>query len=219
MKLGVDLGKIVTSAAKLLVLSTISMGALMACENNANIDVSTGGGEPMIEPLAPAAWADAAAGFIAPDGSNNGYVVLTNAPGAGVLMRVDLNGLSQGWHGIHLHNIGDCSDGGDGFKASGGHVDPENHEHGLLNTNGPERADIPNIYAGADGRATAEIFNAAVALYASEEAAAAAGPHPLMDADGFAIVVHANADDHETQPIGGAGPRVACAAIGGTGPS
>ena len=170
--------------------------------------------EPMLEPLAPAAWADAAAGFVAPDGSANGYVVLTNAPGAGVLMRVDLKGLSQGWHGIHLHNIGDCSDGGNGFKASGGHVDPDQREHGLLNPAGAERADIPNIYAGADGRATAEIFNATVALYASEESAAAAGPHPLMDEDGFAIVVHENADDHETQPIGGAGARVACAAVG-----
>lgn len=205
-----------TSAAKLLVISGISLSVLSACGNSA---VSPDSAEPMLEPLAPAAWADAAARFTAPDGSDTGYVVLTNAPGAGVLMRVDLTGLSQGWHGIHLHNIGDCSDGSDGFKASGGHVDPENRDHGLLNPDGPERADIPNIYAGADGRATAEIFNSVVALYASEEAAATAGPHPLMDQDGFAIVVHANADDHETQPIGGAGPRVACAAIAGTGSS
>ncbi len=208
-----------TSAAKLLVISGISLSFLTACGKDAEDAGSRGAAEPMLEPLAPAAWADAAAGFVAPDGSDTGYVVLTNAPGAGVLMRVDLKGLTQGWHGIHLHNVGDCSDGGDGFKASGGHVDPENRDHGLLNPNGPERADLPNIYANADGRATAEIFNSAVALYASEEAAAAAGPYPLMDEDGFAIVVHANADDHETQPIGGAGPRVACAAIAGTGSS
>lgn len=204
------------SSAKLLVFSAFSISALSACGNNADSEGSHRTTDPILEPLAPAAWADAAAGFVAPDGSDNGYVVLTNAPGAGVLMRVDLKGLTQGWHGIHLHNIGDCSDGRDGFKASGGHVDPESRDHGLLNPNGPERADIPNIYAGADGRATAEIFNPTIALYASEEAAAAAGPHPLMDENGFAIVVHANADDHETQPIGGAGPRVACAAIAGT---
>ena len=206
-----------TSTAKLLVITGISIVALSACGNNGEMAGSGSGGEPLLEALAPAAGADAAAGFTATDGSETGYVVLTNAPGAGVLMRVDLEGLEQGWHGIHLHNVGDCSDGAAGFKASGSHVDPENHDHGLLNANGPERADIPNIYAGADGRATAEIFNASVALYASEEAAAAAGPHPLMDEDGFAIVVHANADDHKTQPIGGAGPRVACAAITGNG--
>lgn len=207
------------SAAKLLVLSGVFISAVTACENNANEAGAPAGAEPMLGPLAPAAWADAAAAFVDPNGSDTGYVVLTNAPGAGVLIRVDLQSLEQGWHGIHLHKVGDCSDGANGFKASGGHVDPENRDHGLLNPNGPERADIPNIYAGADGRATAEIFNNEVALYASEEAAAAAGPHPLMDEDGFAIVVHANADDHEAQPIGGAGPRVACAAIGGPGPS
>jgi len=37
----------------------------------------------------------------------------------------------------------------------------------------------------------------------------------LLDADGSAIVIHANPDDHMTQPIGGAGARVACGAITG----
>ena len=63
-------------------------------------------------------------------------------------MRITLSGLSEGWHGIHLHQIGDCSDGAAGFKASGGHIDPQDKEHGLLNPNGPEAADIPNIHAG-----------------------------------------------------------------------
>jgi superoxide dismutase, Cu-Zn family len=40
-----------------------------------------------------------------------------------------------------------------------------------------------------------------------------AGREPLMDADGAALIVHAFADDHQTQPIGGAGERVACAAL------
>jgi Cu-Zn family superoxide dismutase len=35
----------------------------------------------------------------------------------------------------------------------------------------------------------------------------------LRDADGSAVVIHANPDDHMAQPIGGAGPRVACAVI------
>ncbi len=40
------------------------------------------------------------------------------------------------------------------------------------------------------------------------------GPAPaLMDADGSAVVIHANPDDHKSQPIGGAGDRVACAVI------
>jgi Cu-Zn family superoxide dismutase len=35
----------------------------------------------------------------------------------------------------------------------------------------------------------------------------------LRDGDGSALVIHANPDDHMTQPIGGSGPRVACAVI------
>lgn len=193
---------------------------LLACSGDeADTDLSspklTMSRDAMLSELAPAEWADAAARFVAPDGSERGHVVLTNTPGAGVLMRIDLSGLAQGWHGIHLHQVADCSDGADGFMASGGHVDPDNHEHGLLNPAGPERADMPNIYAGADGRATAEIFNDSVALFASEEAAAEAGPYPLIDEDGFAVIIHENADDHQTQPIGGAGARIACAAIRG----
>lgn len=204
-----------TIASKTIVFSVISMLALTACDKHGGGTDPQNQTEPMLDQLAPAGQVDAAANFIGRDGSPMGYVVFTNAPGAGVLMRIDLKNLSQGWHGIHLHRIADCSDAADGFKASGGHIDPDEREHGLLNPNGPERADLPNIYAGADGRATAAIFNDLVALYPSEAAAAAAGPFPLMDEDGFAVIVHENADDHMTQPIGGAGGRVACAAIAG----
>ncbi|MGE0409264.1 MAG: superoxide dismutase family protein [Amphiplicatus sp.] len=169
----------------------------------------------MLSELAPAGGVDATATFHNAAGEEVGHAVFTEAPG-GVLMRVDLKGLSEGWHGIHFHQIGDCSDGADGFKASGGHIDPDEHEHGLLNPMGAERADLPNIYAGPDGRASAEFYRGGLALTASEESAAANGPYPLLDDDGFAVVVHENPDDHQTQPIGGAAARVACASIRNT---
>ncbi|MEM9014682.1 MAG: superoxide dismutase family protein [Pseudomonadota bacterium] len=170
-------------------------------------------GGTLLESLAPAEWADAAAKFVDTHGHETGHVVLTNAPGAGVLLRLDVQELSEGWHGVHLHQIGDCSDAADGFKASGGHINPDGNAHGLLNPDGRKRANLPNIYAGADGRATAEFFNDTVALFPSEAAAAEVGPHPLLDDDGFAVIIHQNADDHKSQPIGGTGPRVACAAV------
>ena len=199
-------------------MGLISMGSaafLWGCGENGAAPTTdhAGNGRPLIEPLAPEGWADAAGGFVNIENEPTGYVVMTDSPTGGVLMRIDLRGLSQGWHGIHLHQIGDCSDYANGFKASGGHVNPDNRAHGLLNPDGPDRGDLPNIYADANGRATAEIFTKVVALFPSEAAAAEFGPHPLIDEDGFAVIVHQNADDHMTQPIGGAGPRVACAAI------
>lgn len=203
------------SVLKPFVITAISVLLLSACGKQDTQSAVQAAAEPMLEPLAPAGQADAAAAFVGPNGEEMGYAVFTDAPGAGVLIRLDLKDVSQGWHSVHLHQTADCSDGADGFLASGGHIDPDAREHGLLNSNGPERADLPNIYAGADGRATAEMFNSLIALYPTEEAAAEAGPYPLLDEDGFSVIIHAGPDDHRTQPIGGAGARVACAAVSG----
>jgi len=201
----------VSLARKLLLITTGSVLALSGCGNGAENAPMQRADATLLDELAPASWADAAGQFIGVDGAPMGHVVLTNAPNSGV------SGVSEGWHALHLHKVGNCNDYADGFKASGSHVDPDDQPHGLLNIYGPERADMPNIYAGKDGHATAELFNGTVALFASEASAAQAGPFPLFDDDGFAIIIHENADDHTTQPIGGAGKRIACAAIRGAG--
>ncbi|MEO1251772.1 MAG: superoxide dismutase family protein [Pseudomonadota bacterium] len=187
----------------------VSCAALLAScgKNESPLDPA------LLPQLAPDGWADAAGGFIDRVGEPNGYGALAASPTGGVLIRVDLMSLAEGWHAIHLHQVGDCSDPAAGFMASGGHIDPDERAHGLLNPDGPERADLPNIYAGADGRATAEIYAPALALLPSEASAAAIGPYAMIDDDGFAIIIHEGSDDHVSQPIGGAGGRVACAAI------
>jgi len=122
--------------------------------------------------------------------------------------RLALRGLTPGWHALHFHEKGDCSKSD--FTSAGGHVhDKATLVHGLLNPDANESGDLPNIYAAADGAANAEVYSTYVALEAGS-----AKPK-LVDADGSAIVVHASADDHRTQPIGGAGARVACGVIAG----
>lgn len=134
-------------------------------------------------------------------GASAGTVTLTPAPG-GVLLRVAATGLTPGWHGIHFHSVGDCSDGAAGFKQSGGHVHDDGQiVHGLLNPQANDDGDLTNIHADANGMATAEIFSGLVTA------------DKLMDADGSAVVIHAKPDDYRTQPIGGAGERVACAVV------
>ena len=112
-------------------------------------------------------------------------------------MRIEAKGLSAGWHGVHLHDKGDCSKSD--FTSAGPHVHGSAAAvHGLLNPAANDLGDLPNIHAGADGAAAAEVFSSLVTLKA------------LRDADGSAVVIHANPDDYMAQPIGGAGPAVAC---------
>ncbi|WP_293676312.1 superoxide dismutase family protein [uncultured Phenylobacterium sp.] len=132
-------------------------------------------------------------------GQTVGSVTLTEAP-KGVLMRIEAKGLSAGWHGLHLHAKGDCSKSD--FTSAGPHVHGSaTAVHGLLNPQANEPGDLPNIHAGQDGMAAGEMFSTEVTLKG------------LRDADGSAVIIHLNADDHMTQPIGNAGARVACAVI------
>ncbi len=138
-------------------------------------------------------------------GTDIGQVTLTDAP-KGVLLRVTVHGLTPGWHGIHFHEKADCS--GAMFKTAGGHVHMMSPAvHGLLNPEGNDLGDLPNLYVGPDGTGIAELFSPFVALHAGSPRA------DLLDADGSAVVIHAKPDDYASQPIGGAGDRVACAEL------
>ena len=134
-----------------------------------------------------------------------GTVALTQAP-TGLLLRVEAEGLTPGWHGIHIHAVGDCGDSA--FQNAGGHINhAEPVPHGLLNPEGPDDGDLTNIHADDQGRVRAELFTPRARI-------AETGPGQwLWDEDGSAVVIHANPDDHRSQPIGGAGDRVACAVV------
>jgi Cu-Zn family superoxide dismutase len=144
--------------------------------------------------------ADMSADIIGTDGDTIGTAMLRNGP-HGMIIRVDADGIADGWHAAHLHGVGDCSDPEAGFKASGSHINVDDRKHGLLNPEGFHTgADFPNLYASGDS-VRGELF--AVDLLMSD----------AMDEDGFALIMHENEDDHMTQPIGGAGGRIACAAF------
>ena len=121
-----------------------------------------------------------------------------------LVLRVSIKagGLTPGWHGMHFHAVGDCSDT-EKFANSKAHVNHDQSKHGLLNADGPDEGDLPNLYAAADGSAHAEVSSETPLT----------GEGGLKDTDGSALVIHAQEDDHASQPIGGAGDRVACAVI------
>lgn len=136
----------------------------------------------------------------------SGMASLTDAP-KGVLIKLEVSGLTPGWHGLHFHEKGDCSAAD--FTSAGAHVHGGGVPavHGLLNPAANDSGDLPNLFVGADGKGTVELFSALVSLKTG------GGRPALLDADGSAIVIHANPDDHKAQPIGGAGARVACGVI------
>ncbi|MDG2529759.1 superoxide dismutase[Cu-Zn] [Caulobacter endophyticus] len=139
------------------------------------------------------------------DGKTIGTGTITEAP-HGVLLKIEAKGLTPGWHGLHFHEKGDC--GTPDFKSAGAHVHTTaTVVHGLLNPNGNDNGDLPNLYAAADGSAVTEVFSPLVSLKG------AGGRPALLDADGSAIVIHASPDDHTSQPIGGAGARSACGVV------
>lgn len=165
---------------------------------------SSGGPSPT---AARTAW------IVAADGRAIGQATFTEATN-GVLIRLEFSerSLPPGWHGVHLHGRGDCSDFAAGFEGAGSHVHTGGREtHGLRNEDGPDAGDLPNIFAAPAGPYGAEIFTPFVTLGRTT-----AGTHArtsLLDDNGSALVIHAGPDDHVSQPIGGAGARIACAAL------
>jgi len=135
-------------------------------------------------------------------GARVGRAVLTQGA-TGLLIRIEAEGLTPGWHGVHIHAAGQCAAP---FTSAGAHInhgDPK-MPHGLLNAGGPDDGDLPNVFADAQGRVNAEVFTTRARI-------ARNGPGQwLWDADGSALVIHANMDDQTSQPIGGAGDRVVC---------
>lgn len=146
-----------------------------------------------------------AAELMGANGAARGTVTLTPGP-KGVLVRIEARGLPSGWHGVHFHEKGDCSD--PKFTSAGAHVHMMTPAvHGLLNPQATDAGDLPNIFVGADGSANVELYSTLVTAKGDAS-------HPaLLDADGAALVIHAGPDDYTSQPIGGAGDRIACAVL------
>lgn len=119
----------------------------------------------------------------------------------GMRIEASVMGLSAGLHGIHIHQNGDCSAAD--ASSAGGHWAPDGNPHGApTDPPGQHHAgDLGNLSAGADGKAM---------LVREEPELNLAGEHGVV---GHSVIVHAGADDFETQPSGNSGARVACGVI------
>lgn len=124
-----------------------------------------------------------------------------------VEITVTVSGLKPGPHGLHLHAVGACQ--APGFTSAGGHFDPGPNGMTDPDMNHPfHMGDLPNLVADAGGRATLKAITTRVTL--------SDGPLSLFDADGTAVIIHANPDQGitgEAKSGLSGGPRVACGVI------
>lgn len=113
--------------------------------------------------------------------------------------------LPAGSHGIHFHQVGKCEGGTGAFATAGGHYNPMGTEHGLNNPKGPHAGDNPDIQVPEGG--------AGHVAFTTNRVTLTPGPTTLFDADGSALMIHANADDQVTNPSGNSGARIACGVV------
>ncbi len=135
----------------------------------------------------------------------NGTVIFTETVG-GLKVEYDINGLSDGKHGFHIHECGDLTDG---CKSACAHFNPYNKNHGGLDSDERHAGDLGNIIS-KDGKAVGSLTSSVLSLNFR---------HPACIIGRMALV-HKDEDDlglgdnSESLITGNAGERVACGVIG-----
>lgn len=134
-----------------------------------------------------------------------GTFALVQEP-AGVKLTVEASNLPPGFHGLHVHAVGRCEAP---FASAGGHLAAAGQDHAH------HAGDLPDLLVNPDRRAFIAVTTARFRL------------QDLSDADGSAIIIHADPDNHANIPAryrpaadpgtlatGDAGGRIACGVIG-----
>ena len=102
-------------------------------------------------------------------------------------------------HAFHVHEKGDCSK--PDFSSAGSHFNPTSQPHGAWDGAHHHANDMPQLMSDAEGRATVSFNTESMQLR---------GPNSVI---GKAVIVHRDPDDVNAQPVGNAGPRLACGVI------
>ena len=118
----------------------------------------------------------------------------------GIRVTAQLQGLTPGKHGFHIHKYGNC--GGENGTCAGDHFNPTNAPHGAPGDKHVHVGDLGNVIADEHGNAIYNEINYHIAL---------SGPHSII---GRSIIIHQDPDDLHSQPTGNSGNRIGCGVIG-----
>jgi Cu-Zn family superoxide dismutase len=180
-------------------LAAVVALSVVAVATGACASSEPGGASPAADARYMAGHFRAQADLRTAAGADAGKAIAEQVDGA-IRVMIDVQGVSPGVHGIHVHTTGKC-DAPD-FASAGGHWNPGMKQHGMDNPMGMHAGDLPNLTVGADGRGKLT-FTITGGTYEG-----------LLDEDGAAIVVHAGPDDLKTDPSGNSGGRIACGVFG-----
>jgi Cu-Zn family superoxide dismutase len=119
----------------------------------------------------------------------------------GVKIVVDVDGLTPGKHGIHIHEKPDLTD--PKLISAGAHFNPggAEHHHGSPDDAKRHAGDLGNIEVDDKGHGHLEL---------KDDELAVDGKNGVV---GHSVIIHAKVDDLKTQPSGASGDRVAGGAI------
>ncbi len=125
--------------------------------------------------------------------------------GDAVTIGVFVEGLEAGHKGTHIHAGPGCGprDGNAAGEAEG-HFNPDGSSHGPYNApaGGKHAGDLPNTEVHESGRGALAYVHPGITLGDGETS--------ILQRT---LVLHADRDDHESQPAGDAGARIVCGPI------
>jgi Cu-Zn family superoxide dismutase len=119
-------------------------------------------------------------------------------------LRVDvqLSGLvAQHVYGLHVHANGDCS--APDAMSAGGYFNPSHPLYSGPQSSVSHADGLLNVTADAQGRIDQQVWIDTLTLSTGE----------MTDIQGRSVVLHADPDDHHSQPVGNSGHRIACGVI------
>jgi Cu-Zn family superoxide dismutase len=189
-----QLAKVKRNQSAYALFMAVSMGAVV-------VGVGTPSAQSQVNQPSPQATAQ----VVNAENQEIGIANLTQT-GYGVEIALNLRNLpANGNIAFHVHKVGKC-ESDKKFETAADHFNPTGKQHGHKSAGGAHAGDMPNQKVAADGTLVTSILNTAITLDDNPRTG-------IMDADGSALVFHANADDYTTQPTGNAGGRIACGVI------
>jgi len=130
----------------------------------------------------------------------HGTIQFAQAPGGGVDVTAEIEGLPPGVHAYHIHVLGDCSSA-DG-KSAGTHFNFDGSSMKPATDIKRITGNLGELDADKEGKAEAKTHLDKASLQ---------GPYSLI---GRSVIIHEKGNDPAQPPIGAAGGRLACGVIG-----